>query len=141
MIKKFQINKIILVAVGVFLCVPILIYATFFIYIAFFFDMCRVDNLGETPSPDGKVSVVIYSVDCGATTGFNTRATFAPANRKFDPDGSKQFLYVRGQHDLHVRWIDAATVEITASNAAEAFGEGNVVQRESSMDGVAISYR
>ncbi|WP_434615285.1 DUF5412 family protein [Azospirillum sp. B2RO_4] len=141
MIKKSQIKKIILIAAGVFIFVPILIYATFFIYIAFFFDMCRVDNFGETPSPDGKVAVVIYSVDCGATTGFNTRATLAPANRKFDPDGSKQFLYVRGQHDLHVRWIDAATVEITASNAAEAFGEGNVVQRESSMDGVAISYR
>ncbi|MBF5093951.1 hypothetical protein F1643_05095 [Azospirillum sp. INR13] len=130
-----------MVVVGALLGMPILIYTIFFIYIAFFFDMCRVDNLGGRPSPDGKVSVVIYSVDCGATTGFNTRATFAPANRKFDPDGSKQFLYVRGQHDFHVRWIDAATVEITAANAAAAFGEGNIVQRENSMNGVVISYR
>ncbi|MBF5093950.1 hypothetical protein F1643_05090 [Azospirillum sp. INR13] len=120
---------------------PIIVFVAGYVYVEYFFNLCEVEEFSKTPSPNGKMSVVIYSIDCGAATKFNRRASLAPANRDFDPKIGKQFLHVRGEHDFHVRWIDAATVEITASDAAAAFGEGNIVQRESAMDGVAISYR
>lgn len=139
--KKRKMAMIFSVVVCLVVVLPIVSYFFFFIYLAFFFDPCEIENFEAAVSPNGKMSVYIYSVDCGATTGFNTRASLAPTKKNYIPDGSKQFLYLRGQHGFRVKWIDAATVEMIASDAAEAFGEGRVVQRENAMDGVAISYR
>ncbi|PWC88894.1 hypothetical protein TSH100_06735 [Azospirillum sp. TSH100] len=103
--------------------------------------MCEVETFGANPSPDGRLSVVVYSIDCGATAGFDTRAGLIPAGEGTDPQNSKQFLHVRGRHGLQVRWIDAATVEIAAFDGTKAFDGQNIVQRENFMQGVAISYR
>ncbi|HYF88123.1 DUF5412 family protein [Azospirillum sp.] len=139
--SKNRMLRIFFISVSIAVALIIIFFSAVYIYINFFFSFCEVESFGVTPSPNGETSVVIYSIDCGAGSRFNTRAALAPAKKEFVPGKSKQFLHVRGQHDFHVRWIDAATVEITAADAADAFGEGNIVQRENSMDGVAISYR
>lgn len=136
-----KVLKIFLISLSNIMALVILFFSAVYIYINFFFSFCEVENFGATLSPNGKASVVIYAINCGAGTRFNTRAALAPAKKDFDPEHGKQFLHVRGQHGFHVEWIDAATVEVIASDAAEAYGEGNVVQKENSVDGVAISYR
>lgn len=113
----------------------------FYVYANFFFDMCEVETFGATPSPDGKLAVVVYSIDCGATVGLDTWASLIPAGGEVDPEGGGQFLHVRGRHGLRIRWIDAVTVEIAASDGADAFDTKTIIRRENSMQGVAISYR
>ncbi len=120
---------------------PIIWISGVFIYINFFFNMCDVMKHGETLSPNGKTSVVIYSIDCGAATRFNTRASLTATGKEFNPKDDRQFLHVRGQYDIRVKWVDAATIEITVPNGAEAFDEENIVQREKMIDGISIFYK
>lgn len=43
-------------------------------------DMCGVNLLRETPSPNGKLKAVLFQIDCGATNGFNSHMAIMTSN-------------------------------------------------------------
>ena len=54
-------------------------------------DMCESMVEREVPSPDGRLKVVIFQVDCGATTGFHDvrKASIVPVElRKVPTEGN-----------------------------------------------------
>lgn len=60
-------------------------------------DMCADTLISETPSPSGKLKAVLFQVDCGATTGFNSHVAIMPSNSSLSSEsqgifGSRSFL-------------------------------------------------
>jgi hypothetical protein len=43
------------------------------------FDPCETVVHNSISSPDGSKSIVVFEKECGATVGFNTQASIAPA--------------------------------------------------------------
>ncbi len=73
---------------------------------------CEVTQHATLPSPDRSKHVVMFDVDCGATTGFNTQVAIAPAVGEFDRDVTPPVLVMDGRWSLPVRWIDDRTLLI-----------------------------
>src|SRR3990167_7849007 len=61
-------------------------------------DSCRNQILGETPSPDGSLNLVIFERDCGATTGFSTQATVLAAGAALPHSGGAVFFVTDDNH-------------------------------------------
>ena len=49
-------------------------------------DMCATTVIDQFPSPSGKLKAVVFQIDCGATTDFNSHVSIVPA----DADTSKK---------------------------------------------------
>ena len=88
------------------------------------------------PSPDGKLSAVIYEMKGDATVPFNTQLSIAPVDTPFSPEKNPPFLSVNGQHDLVVRW--------TGERAIEVIGFPQDVtnyKKDSSIGDITVEYR
>ena len=94
---------------------------------------CRNEIREELVSPDGTNKVVIFSRDCGATTGFNCQGSILPAG---DPlpgdDGGNAFIFDAG--GAKVTWADAKTLTVSVEGSARAF------KREEAVRGVKLAY-
>lgn len=73
---------------------------------------CPVTQYAALPSPDRSKQAVMFDVDCGATTGFNTQVAIAPANIAFDWEATPAFLVMDGRWSLPIHWIDDRTLHI-----------------------------
>ena len=93
--------------------------------------MCRNEALDERISPDGKLKVVVFQRDCGATTGFSTQASIVGA-REAVPKGSGNIFIADTGHgaapagkgagpELRVRWMGSRRVILSHHPAAQVF--------------------
>jgi len=90
------------------------IVATFAIYAdAAFSPLCGVTVHKIIPAPGGKLSAVVFDIDCGATTGFNTQVSIAPVGREFSPDRYPAFLRLDGRHDIALKWLGERALEVS----------------------------
>lgn len=85
-------------------------------------------------SPDRSHKVVLYTRDCGATTGFSTHIAIAKSNEDID-DGTR-ILVADDDHgkanghpvyheliDIRARWIDDDSLELSYDKNARLFTE------------------
>lgn len=77
------------------------------------FGECETDVRRTISSPNGKKSLVVFGRDCGATTGYNTQLSIAPAGGPFAPEKNPAFFIASGLHDVTARWLGDNAVEIT----------------------------
>lgn len=79
----------------------------FFIYVMFsmnsFSDMCENDIKQIVKSPDNKMKAIIFSRDCGATTGFNRQISLLKHNENLE-DIPGNVLRLDGEPNLIVEW-------------------------------------
>lgn len=115
--------------------VAILSLAVYFVTAWPGFDPCDTVVRRTVPSPSGKAALVVFERDCGATTPFNTQVSLLPAKKTFSPAAYPSFLSVRERQDLHVRWLDEASVEIVVPPDAQVY------RQEPSVGGVAVTYK
>ncbi|MFO0991355.1 MAG: hypothetical protein U1E67_05435 [Hyphomicrobiales bacterium] len=73
---------------------------------------CPVTLYAALPSPDRSKQVVLFDVDCGATTGFNTQVAIAPVDVTFDREVTPAVLIMDGRWSLPIRWIDERTLRV-----------------------------
>lgn len=73
---------------------------------------CGVTQHASLTSPGGSKQAVLFDVDCGATTGFNTQVAIAPMNTAFDREETLPVLVMNGRWSLPIRWIDDRTLHI-----------------------------
>lgn len=99
------------------------------------FTACNVFPYHDTASADGRHTVLLLYNNCGATTPFSTRAVMQSPQQRFQPRDYKPFLIVHGLHDLKVRWLDDARVEILLPRGEEVY------RRDEKVDGVTMLYR
>lgn len=93
---------------------------------------CGNEVAARTVSPTGKMDVVVYNRNCGATTGFNTQVSIVPAGQ--DPKGSGSVLVLDGTAPLRVNWASEAAVTLSGLGSARVF------HKAEQFKGVAISY-
>jgi len=94
---------------------------------------CENEISHDLPSPDGRHRVVVFSRNCGATTGFNTQATILPAGGHLADEGGNVFS-IDGQDSARVSWTqDGRLAVIIAGDAA-------IYKKEDSVAGVGIDY-
>jgi hypothetical protein len=89
----------------------------------------------STPSLDGRRTVVMFAMECGATVPFNTQLSLSRAGRKFSPDNNPPFLVIEGEHDLPVTWIGEKAIAVDLPKDQRVF------RSEPRVDDVAVEYR
>jgi hypothetical protein len=76
------------------------------------FGVCKTVVHNSIPSPDGHKSIVIFEKQCGATVGFNTQASIAPAGSSFSSQGNPAFFVVSDTPEVVAKWLGDNVVEM-----------------------------
>jgi hypothetical protein len=94
--------------------------------------LCGNDLLSETPSPSGKLKVVVFERSCGATTGYVKQASVLRAGENLGNDDAGNLATSHGYWTL--KWLtnDQLLVEYTGVKPAPATRQIN---------GVYITYK
>ena len=87
----------------------------------------------EVVSPDGKMKIVVFSRDCGATTGFNTQATVLGANERLPDSPGNAFIF--DDCEANVSWQSDSSVLVVFDR------DVRVSKKEVSVRGIAFEYR
>lgn len=133
--------KILLITVGVlFLCVAIFIGV---VYSAFSFDnMCGTKYSNSVNSPDKKLKVMVFSLNCGAISDFSTQISIVEFKYKlkdndtgniFSADSDHNLAKMNGEVlDVNIKWINNKTVEIIYPKKSRIF------TNKKNLDGIKI---
>ena len=106
--------------------------------------MCGNYFLHDHVSPDGKLKVVVFQRDCGATTGFSTQASLLAATKKLPNESGNIFVAIvppggargpGGGPNLDVRWVAPQHLVLTHDQGTVV----NLAQTQHS--GVLIEYQ
>jgi hypothetical protein len=100
------------------------------------FGACKTVVHNSIPSPDGHKSIVIFEKQCGATVGFNTQASIAPAGRSFSYEGNLAFFVVSGTPEVVAKWLGDNVVEM-----AVVPKEGEIFKSEQTVGDIKIMYK
>jgi len=108
------------------------------------FDGCANEILQKHPSPSGKVRVVVFQRNCGATTGFSTQASVLKAGEDLpnrpgnlfisDTDHGAAPSGPGGGPELRVDWQGERALWLSHHENARIF------QAETKVRGVSIQY-
>lgn len=113
-------------------------------------DLCAETVIAEIPSPSGAMKALIYQIDCGASTDFNTHVSVMPRDSSLAQEskrvfgGGSFFLADRnhgkapagpgGGPEVMLRWMSDGEIEIQHHDLARVF------RKNASADGVDIKY-
>ena len=96
-------------------------------------DYCSNERSAEVVSPDGTKKVVLFSRNCGATTGFNTQGTVLDRTEALpDREGS---AFIIDQGTAKVSWADNTKILVILESNAR------VLKKELSDHGISIEYQ
>ncbi|MBO9664790.1 hypothetical protein [Dokdonella sp.] len=94
-------------------------------------DMCGNEIVTSVASPSGILRAVVFTRDCGATTGYSTQLSILPAAEALPRDGGNT-LILDDQIPLTVRWISDTELLV------KGIGSAKVFRREQSVAGVQV---
>jgi len=113
-----------------------------------FSDMCATTVIDQVASPSGKLKAVVFQIDCGATSGFNSQIAIVPGNKAISERGAlpKSFFAADGDHgrapdgkehgpELRLNWLSDSSLEVKHHELAR------IIRAEKSSKGVAVDYR
>lgn len=102
---------------------------------------CDNTVLEELLSPNGKMKVVVFSRECGATTGFNKQISVLSVNEKLPDDGGNIFIVDDNNEAVFdkepgilVKWIGDERLSIKYNKDLQIF------YKITSHNGVFIEY-
>jgi hypothetical protein len=95
--------------------------------------MCGNETVVESVSPNGSKKLVIFTRNCGATTGFSTQASILPANQALPNEGGN-LLVMEGKIKVRGIWQSANQLSI------QGVGSGQVFKQELTVGGVVVTY-
>ena len=84
-------------------------------------------------SPDGTKKVVVFSRNCGATTGFNTQASIVETKQELPDASGNAFVVDKGA--VKLSWKKDGGILVVFDRGVRMF------KQESAVSGVAIEYR
>jgi hypothetical protein len=112
-----------------------------------FDDMCATTVIDQFASPSNKLKAVLFQIDCGATTGFNTQVSIVPGSTVAMQKNSlpKSFFAAGGYHgqapsgesgapEVRVFWKSDDRLEI------QHHAVNRIIRAEKYSSGVAIEY-
>jgi len=104
---------------------------------------CQNTPIQTVHSPDGELKAVLFSRDCGATTGFSSQVSILRAGDDLPNDGGNVFIADLPQGETATPWggpqVDLAwrapkTVELRYDRTARVF------KKLETIAGVSVSY-
>lgn len=96
-------------------------------------DLCGNEVVASVASPSGALRAVVFTRDCGATTGFSTQLSILPAAEAL-PAESGNALVLDDEVPLTVSWLSDTVVRVVGGGSAK------VAWRERTVAGVEIRY-
>jgi hypothetical protein len=96
-------------------------------------DMCSNEIMQTVMSPSGSSRAVVFSRDCGATTGFSTQVSILPDGRELPNDGGN-VLVLGDIVPLNLAWKSNSSLQVSGLGGRKTF------MQATSVSGVAISY-
>jgi hypothetical protein len=96
-------------------------------------ELCANEVSRSVISPSGKLKVVVFGRNCGATTGVNTQVSIIPVSQLLPEQGGNS-LILDGAIELKVEWKSDSVLHIRGIGSSRVFKQGGSVQ------GVSISY-
>jgi hypothetical protein len=96
-------------------------------------EMCGNETVVESVSPNGSEKLVVFTRNCGATTGFSTHASILPANQVLPNEGGN-LLVIKGEIKVRGIWQSANQLSI------QGVGSGQVFKQEFAVGGVLVTY-
>ena len=84
-------------------------------------------------SPDGTKKIVLFSRNCGATTGSNTQASIIEMKQKLPDGGGNAFIVDKGT--AKVSWKKDGGVLVVFNRGVRVF------KKEQTVSGIAFEYR
>ena len=114
--------------------IPALLVGGLLWYASSLLPSCQTTQHARLPSPDSAFDLVIFSRDCGATTGANTQAALIP-NGDSLPDDAASFLSIGATADLAPRWSTPTSITLTIPPGAQIY------RQDESVAGIAVIYR
>lgn len=127
--NKFQLRTLIALTT-----IPALLVGGLLWYASSLLPSCQTTQHQRLPSPDNTFDLVIFSRDCGATTGANTQAALIP-NGDTLPDDAASFLSIGTAADLAPRWDSPTSITLTVPAGAQIY------RQDASVAGIAVIYR
>lgn len=103
-------------------------------YLSNLLPSCTINEQARLTSPDSQFDLVVFSRDCGASTGPNTQAAVIPAADVMPDDGAS-FASIGVAADLAPRWDGFGNIELTIPEDAEIYRQDDTVA------GIAVIYR
>ena len=94
---------------------------------------CENEPSSEIVSPNGSKKIVLFSRNCGATTGFNLQGSIL--NRNEELPNEKGTAFIADENTAKIVWQDDNKLVVTFGPGVEVF------KRETSCRGVSIEYR
>jgi Family of unknown function (DUF5412) len=108
-------------------------------------EMCGNHLVQQSLSPNKNLKVIIFSVDCGATTGFSTQISVVNSDYILEKNEKGNVFIADDDHgksktngeiiDLNVKWVDNDNIIIEYDKNARVFKD------KSSKKGVNITYK
>lgn len=86
----------------------------------------------ELVSPDGRKKIVVFSRNCGATTGINTQASVLGKSEKLPDEAGNAFVVDKGS--AKVSWKKDGGILVVIESGARIF------KKEPSVGGISIEY-
>ncbi len=84
-------------------------------------DLCTVDHLGESKSPNGMYVANIFERNCGATTPYVRVVSLRHIESEFDQDEYDDWVFtLHGQSDIHIKWVKNTELQISYSATGDA---------------------
>jgi hypothetical protein len=101
-------------------------------------DMCGNKIQAQSPSPDGRLKLVVFSRDCGATTGFSIQASLLRAKEDLPAEAGNLFVADDSGTDpsqqLRARWDGPESLSLSYPTGLP------VIQAKKRLRGIDIRY-
>lgn len=106
---------------------------------------CSNRAISETPSPDAKLQAVVFTRDCGATTGYGTHVSILPSSAALSPKDGGNLFIADANHgaapsgpgtgpDVQVEWVGRNRLRLRHDHRARVF------KAEQLVAGVRVEY-
>ncbi len=138
--KKVLLGLLVALIVTVASCIALLDHL--------FPDSCATTVIDQVASPSGKLKAVVFQIDCGATTDFNSHVAIVPSDRDVSQKDSlpKSFFVVDGNHgrapagkgggpEVRINWVSDTRLEIQHHDLVR------IISAKASSKGVQVDFR
>lgn len=95
---------------------------------------CKPKVHEQSPSPDGAMVAVLFEMECGATTDFNTQVALLPKNESSSPEPRSTFLVLGGREQVSLQWLNRQELVVSMRKGV------NVFKQEQPNYGVTVRY-
>ncbi|HET7832013.1 MAG TPA: hypothetical protein VFK88_03520 [Gallionella sp.] len=95
--------------------------------------LCETDITQTVFSPSGTLKAVVFSRDCGATTGFNTQVSILRANESLSDEGGNT-LIVSDSVPIGLHWSSDSALNI------RGIGGMSPIKQNFRVSGVEVTY-